>query len=94
MESMNNNNKLQISHCQGCENTTSFYTSKRPERDQIQESFCNIECKISNISILYTGQCSTITRDKYHLIPIDINSHLQQAINKVTTSYEYQIRII
>ncbi|GES88560.1 hypothetical protein GLOIN_2v1783829 [Rhizophagus clarus] len=45
IESVNNNNKLEISHYQGCNNTTSTYTSLCPKRDQLQESFCNIEYK-------------------------------------------------
>ncbi|GBB92707.1 hypothetical protein RclHR1_20450001 [Rhizophagus clarus] len=78
---MNNNNKLELSCCQGCEKTTSFYTSQHPRKNQLQESFCNIDCTISNTLILYIGQHSTVTRDRYCLIPVNINSHLQQAIN-------------
>ncbi|GBB89022.1 hypothetical protein RclHR1_15670002 [Rhizophagus clarus] len=59
IESVNNNNKLEISHYQGCNNTTSTYTSLCPKRDQLQESFCNIECNISNTSILYMAINST-----------------------------------
>ncbi|GBB90835.1 hypothetical protein RclHR1_17930003 [Rhizophagus clarus] len=81
VESVNSNNKLEISHCQGCNNTTSTYIPLRPRRDQLQESFCNIECNIFNTSILYMGQCTTVTRDKHHLISVDLNSHLHQAIN-------------
>ncbi|GBB86827.1 hypothetical protein RclHR1_13270009 [Rhizophagus clarus] len=84
IDSVNNNNKLEISRCQGCNNTTSTYTPLRPRRDQIQESFCNIECNISNTSILYMDQCTTVTRDKYRLIPIDFNSHLHQVINSTS----------
>ncbi|GES77991.1 reverse transcriptase family protein [Rhizophagus clarus] len=54
-------------------------------RDQLQESFCNIDCTISNTSILYTGQCSTVTRDKYRLIPVDLNLHLHQVINSTSS---------
>ncbi|GES73632.1 reverse transcriptase family protein [Rhizophagus clarus] len=42
---VNNKNKLEISRCQGCNNTTSTYTPLCPRRDQLQESFCNIEYK-------------------------------------------------
>ncbi|GBB94100.1 hypothetical protein RclHR1_22900001 [Rhizophagus clarus] len=59
-------------------------------RDQLQESFCNIDCTISNTSILYTGQCSTVTRDKYRLIPVDLNLHLHQVINSTSSNYKYK----
>ncbi|GET04391.1 RNA-directed DNA polymerase from mobile element jockey-like [Rhizophagus clarus] len=85
INSISNNNKLEISRCQGCNNTTSTYTPLRPRRNQVQESFCNIECNISNTSILYTGQSTTATRDKHRLIPVDLNSHLHQ-VNNLTSS--------
>ncbi|GBC08839.1 hypothetical protein RclHR1_08410012 [Rhizophagus clarus] len=86
IESVNNNNKLEISRCQGYNNTTSTYTPLRPRKDQLQESFCNIEYNISNTFILYMGQCMTVTRDKHRLIPVDLNSHLHQAINLTSST--------
>ncbi|GES98524.1 RNA-directed DNA polymerase from mobile element jockey-like [Rhizophagus clarus] len=85
IDSISNNNKLEISRCQGCNNTTSTYTPLRPRRNQVQESFCNIECNISNTSILYMNQCTTATRDKHRLIPVDLNSHLHQVINSTSS---------
>ncbi|GBB99940.1 hypothetical protein RclHR1_03690013 [Rhizophagus clarus] len=31
------------------------------------------------------GQCTTVTRDKYHLIPVDLNLHLHQVINSTSS---------
>ncbi|GET02346.1 WD repeat-containing protein 3 isoform X1 [Rhizophagus clarus] len=84
IDSISNNNKLEISRCQGCNNTTSTYTPLRPRRNQVQELFCNIECNISNTSILYMGQCTTATKDKYRFIPVNLNSHLHQVINSIS----------
>ncbi|GES97032.1 reverse transcriptase family protein [Rhizophagus clarus] len=80
-----NNNKLEISRYQGCNDTTLTYTPLCPRRNQVQKSFCNIECKISNTSILYMGQYTTATRDKHCLIPVDLNSHLHQVINSTSS---------
>ncbi|GES88564.1 RNA-directed DNA polymerase from mobile element jockey-like [Rhizophagus clarus] len=85
IDSISNNNKLEISRCQGCNNTTSTYTPLRSRRNQVQESFCNIKCNISNTSILYMGQCTTTTRDKHRLIPVDLDSHLHQVINSTSS---------
>ncbi|GBB85586.1 hypothetical protein RclHR1_12080006 [Rhizophagus clarus] len=31
------------------------------------------------------GQCTTLTRDKHRLIPVDLNSHLHQVINSTSS---------
>ncbi|GES80377.1 ribonuclease H-like domain-containing protein [Rhizophagus clarus] len=85
IDSINNNNKLEISRCQGCNNTSSTYTPLRSRRNQVQESFYNIECNISNTSILYMGQYTTATRYKHRLIPVDLDSHLHQVINSTSS---------
>ncbi|GES90872.1 ribonuclease H-like domain-containing protein [Rhizophagus clarus] len=86
IELTNNNNKLQISRCLGCDNTTSYFSPLRLKRDQIQESYCNITCKITNMIILYTGSRSTSNENKHRLIPVDINSHLHQIDNRNSIS--------
>ncbi|GES91593.1 RNA-directed DNA polymerase from mobile element jockey-like [Rhizophagus clarus] len=51
-------NHMEIQRCEGCDDTTSFFSPSRPHRHQQPASYCNVNVLFNNTAVLYTGTTS------------------------------------
>ncbi|GES75862.1 ribonuclease H-like domain-containing protein [Rhizophagus clarus] len=66
-------NHMKIQRCEGCDNTTSFFSPSRPYHHQQPASYCNINVSFNNTAVLYTGTTSKGSNSR--IIPVNLDTY-------------------
>ncbi|GES94453.1 ribonuclease H-like domain-containing protein [Rhizophagus clarus] len=77
-------NHMEIQRCEGCDDTTSFFSPSRPHRHQQPASYCNVNVSFNNTVVLYTGTTSKGLNSR--IIPVNQDTY-NNVLSTIPTTF-------